>query len=229
MLRFAPPEDLAPLDAALARLDSYDALLFSSANAVRCFTRHAAKIGRSLAGLSAEVLCVGPQTAEVARGAGLPVHRIPERRSDAEGLLALVERQLPPKGRRFLLPCADLAREVLPEGLRAAGATVDAVTVYRTLPPDMDPERLRAPLIAGEWHALTFTSPSTVEHFAALLDEPAREAARRCVVAAIGPVTAKALRSEGLGPDLTAARASVKEMVAALAARFSQDVEGGAR
>jgi len=229
MLRFAPPEDFEPLDAALARLDSYDALLFSSANAVRCFTRRAAKIGRSLAGLAAEVLCVGPQTAEVARGAGLPVHRIPERRNTAEGMLALIEKQLPPKGRRFLLPCAEIAREILPEGLRAAGATVDAVTAYRTLPPEMDPERLRAPLLAGEWHALTFTSPSTVEHFAALLDEPAREAARRCVVAAIGPVTAEALRREGLAPDLIAKRASVQAMVAALSARFSQQVEGGAQ
>jgi uroporphyrinogen III methyltransferase/synthase len=229
MLRFAAAEDLEAIDAALARLDSYDALLFTSANAVRFFTGRAAEIGRGLVGLAAEVLCVGPKTAEAAREAGLPVHRIPERRTDAEGMLALIEKQLPPGGRRFLLPRAEIARETLPEGLRAAGATVDAVTVYRTLPPDIDPERLRAPLVAGEWHALTFTSPSTVEHFAALLDEPAREAVRRCVVAAIGPVTAEALRREGLAPDVTAARASAKEIVAALAARFSQDVEGGAR
>jgi uroporphyrinogen III methyltransferase/synthase len=226
MLRFAPPEDPEPIDAALARLDSYHALLFTSANAVRFFTRHAAEVGRSLAEFAAEILCVGPKTAEAGREIWLPVRRMPERRYGAGGMLADIEKHVPPGGRRFLLPRAEVAREVLPEGLRAAGATVDTVTVYRTLPPDIDPEQLRAPLVAGELHALTFTSPSTVEHFAALLDGPARAAAGRCLVAAIGPVTAEALRSEGLDPDVTATRATAEEIVAALVARFSRGVEG---
>ena len=57
-----------------------------------------------------------------------------------------------------------------------------------------------------------------MRHFAALLDEESREAARRCTLAAIGPVTAEALAKQGLPADVVAARAGGEELVAALAA-----------
>ncbi len=230
MIRCLPPEDFAEVDAALDRLDAYDALLFTSANAVRWFAERAAQRGRDLARVAATVICVGPKTAEATLRAGLPVHRIPEGRYDAEGMLAEIEKHFAPRGRRFLLPRAAEARETLPDGLRAAGAALDAVTVYRTAPPELDPAPLRARLAAGEFGALTFTSPSTVRHFAALLDDAARAAAGRCLIAAIGPVTAEALRREGLPPQVTPERASASALVAALAARVAErDAGGGSR
>ena len=68
---------------------------------------------------------------------------------------------------------------------------------------------------------LTFTSPSTARHFAARLDAAALEAARRCLVVAIGPVTAEALGGLGLAPDLVPERAGAEELVAALAERVA--------
>ncbi len=185
------------------------------------FAERARARGARLADLAADVFCVGPRTAEVARGVGLAVCSTPERRFDAEGLLASIEKRLPPAGRRFLLPRAELAREVLPDGLRLAGAEVDAVAVYRSAPPDLAPEALRAPLVAGEIQVLTFTSPSTVRHFAALLDDASRLAAARCWIASIGPVTAEALRGVGLVPDVMPERASAADLVAALAERVA--------
>ena len=138
-----------------------------------------------------------------------------------------LERQIAPEGRRFLLPRAVEARETLVRGLLSAGARVDAVSVYRNLPAEVDAAALRKRLVAGEFDALTFTSPSTVRNFVALLDADARDAAGRCVVAAIGPVTAEALRKEGLDPDLVPARAGAPELVAALADRLAG--EGGSQ
>ncbi len=227
MIRIAPPEHWADVDAALERLDAYDALLLTSANAAQRFAERAAARGRPLADLRARVFCVGPKTAQAALGAGLPVHHVPVERHDAEGLFALLETQLPPAGRRFLLPRGDAALEALPEALRAAGATVDAVSVYRSLAAEVDAAALRERLVRGAIDALTFTSPSTVENFVALLDAPARAAAARCLVAAIGPITAEALRREGFDPDLVPERAGAPELVAALAERLSG--AGGSR
>jgi uroporphyrinogen III methyltransferase/synthase len=221
MIRLAPPEDWAEVDAALDAIASYDAMLITSANAIRFLAERAEARGVSLTPAGLQVLCVGPQTAEATRDAGVAVHRVPESRYDADGLLDEIVKHLPPKGCRFLFPRAEKAREVLPEGLSAAGAQVDSVTVYRTLPPEIDGAALRALLLEEGLDALTFTSPSTVENFVAILDAESRAAAGRCIVAAIGPVTAEALRREGLAPDVLAERASVPDLVAALAARVS--------
>jgi uroporphyrinogen-III synthase len=105
---------------------------------------------------------------------------------------------------------------VLPEGLRAAGAVVDDPVAYRTLPAAVDAAALRAELVSGRLAALTFTSPSAVRHFAALLDAPALEAARRCAVAAIGSVTAAALARAGLPADAIAAEPDPRALVEAL-------------
>jgi uroporphyrinogen III methyltransferase / synthase len=221
-LEALPSAARADLDAALSRLDAYDVLLLTSANALRFFAARARERGVALAGLRARVVCVGPATAQAALAAGLPVHLVPEGRFDAEGVLEAVLRALPPYGRRFLLPRSDAARDALPEGLEREGGVVDAVAVYRNVPAPVDAAALRARLVAGELDALTFTSPSTARRFAELLDAPARAAATRCVVAAIGPVTAAALRREGLAPNVVAERAGARELVAALAEHMAE-------
>jgi uroporphyrinogen III methyltransferase/synthase len=229
MLRIEAPEGWVDVDAALARLASYVLLLVTSVNAVRWLAERAATRGVPLAEFRGRVVCVGPKSAEEVARHGLAAHLVPAQRFDAEGLLETLAQGGGVAGQRCLLPRGDLARETLPEGLRAAGAEVDAVTVYRTLPPDADATALRAQLLAGELDALTFTSPSTVRHFAALLDDEALAAARHCLVAAIGPLTAEALRVVGLAPDLVPERAEAPELVAALVAAFRDQESGGAR
>ena len=223
-----PPGDWREVDAALARRGGYDALLFTSANAVRALASRAAERGASVTALGERVFCVGPGTAEAARRQGLEVHGVPEQRQGGEGLLELVARELPPRGRRFLLPRAQEARETLPEGLRAAGARVDAVAVYRTVAAPVDAGALRERLVRGELDALTFASPSAAKRFAELLDDAARAAAGRCVVAAIGPVTAEALRKLGLAPDCVAERSGGASLVEALASCLAARRAGGA-
>ncbi len=216
MLRIEAASDLGPLDAALGRLHSYDALLITSANAIRFLAARARERDVLLREFGGSVVCVGPKSAEATLAEGLPVQTVPAERFDAEGMLDAIEKQFPPAGRRFLLPRAEGARETLCEGLRAAGAMVDAVTAYRTLAPDIDAAALCERLTAGRLDVLTFASPSAVRNFMSLLDGAARRAVSNCLVAAIGPTTAEALRKEGLAPDVVPERASAADLVAAL-------------
>ena len=111
--------------------------------------------------------------------------------------------------------------------LRHAGGVVDAVTAYRNVPAITDGTALRADLESGRLDALTFTSPSTVRHFDALLDASARAAATRCTIAAIGPLTAAALCKVGLPPDITPEQATARELVEALAAHVAGETDSG--
>jgi len=215
MIRLLPPEDPAPLDAALDRLDGYARLLFTSANAVRFTAARARERGLSLRVAAAEVVCVGPATARAALEAGLPVHRVPPAQHDAEAVLAELLEAGGLSGRRILIPRSDLARDTLPEGLRAAGAEVDAVVAYRNLPAEVDAEGLRAELATLD--ALTFASPSAARRFVGLLDAGSRAVASRCAVAAIGPVTARALERAGLPATVVAPAATPEALVEALA------------
>jgi uroporphyrinogen III methyltransferase/synthase len=221
LIRLAPAADPGPLDAALGRLAGYDALVFTSANAVRFTAERARERGVRLADARA-VFCVGPRTAAAAAAAGLAAQPLPAGGFDAEGVLAEVRRALPPRGRRFLIPRSELARDVLPDGLRADGAHVDAVTAYRNLPAAADAAALRDELRRG-LDVLTFTSPSAVRRFRELLDAEALAAAGRAWIAAIGPVTAEALRSAGLPPDLVSPRPEPDAFVAAIAALVAAD------
>jgi uroporphyrinogen III methyltransferase/synthase len=224
--RLAPPEDPTALDAALDRLAHYDAVVFTSANAVRFTARRAAERGIALALESVRVICVGPATAAAALESGLPVHRVPPARYDAETVLAQLLDEGHVRGRRFLVPRSDLARDVLPDGLRAAGAEVDAVVAYRNAPAEVDRDWLRGELLSGRLDVLTFASPSAARRFCELLDDAARSAASRCTVAAIGPVTARALAAAGLPAQVVAQSATaaglVEELALALAARHGE-------
>jgi uroporphyrinogen III methyltransferase/synthase len=225
LVRLAPLEDSALLDTAIDRLADYDAIVFTSANAVRFTALRAAQRGLALDTGAARVVCVGPATAEAALEAGLPVHRAPPARFDAEAVLEQLLSDESVRGQRFLVPRSDLARDTLPDGLRAAGAQVDAVVAYRNVAAEVDGAWLRGQLVDGGLDALTFASPSAAQRFCALLDSRSREAAARSVVAAIGPVTARALAAAGLPAQVVARSATASGLVAELALAMAARAE----
>ncbi|MFT5441110.1 MAG: uroporphyrinogen III methyltransferase/synthase [Myxococcota bacterium] len=229
MIDLVASENLEALDRALNQLDRYDGLLFTSANAVRFFAARVRTLGRedSFAGLAARVLCVGPQSARAALEAGLPVHLTGSGRGDSEAFLRELVAVLPPAGKRFLLPQSDIGRDVVPEGLRAAGAEVDVVEAYRNVPAVVDAAALCAQVIGGGFDALTFASPSAVHNFFALLDGPATEAAKALVIAAVGRTTSRALGRLGIEADVVPARPGGAELVAALAEHMAQTQSPG--
>lgn len=213
------PSDWSPFDAAVAELGSYDWLVFTSANAVERFFMRLRSTGVSAETISGpRVAAVGPATAEALARLGVPPDLVPADYR-AEGLIDAFRAMNAGTGWRVLLPRAEKAREILPDTLREFGITVDVVPVYRTVPASPDPslvERLRG----GGVDVVTFTSPSTVEHFmswlrAAGLDPESVMSTLRA--ASIGPVTSKALRSAGF-VAIEAADSTMPGLVAAIVA-----------
>ncbi|MEM7410657.1 MAG: uroporphyrinogen-III C-methyltransferase [Myxococcota bacterium] len=223
MLALRAVADPAPLDAALARLDDFDAVVFTSANAVR-FTaeRHRERFG-AWPPHAVRVICIGPKTADAALAAGLPVHAVPASRFDAESVVAALVSQDEVAGRRFLLPGSDLARPQLREGLAAAGGEALAVVAYQNRPAAVDVAALRADLLAERFDALTFASPSAVHHFWSHLDDEVRAAAARVRVGAIGPATASAVVEVGLAAPIVAQVSTAEGLVDALAHAWHRD------
>jgi len=205
----APPEPGGPLDQAIARLPSYDWVIFTSVNGVEHFWRRLDAVGaQSFAPPHhPKIAAIGPATAQALRRRDAPVHLMPSEYR-AEAILGEIGDVA---GQRILLPRADIARPALADGLRAGGALVEEVAAYRTLPAVPPPAAFDA-LRAGV-DVVTFTSSSTVRHFVALTDgldygDP--------LIACIGPVTAATARQLGLRVDVVAEKYTIDGLVKAL-------------
>lgn len=215
VLEIVPPGSYAPLDAALRNLDSYDWLILTSANAARALAERAAHLGVTLDPASSLlVAAVGPATADAARNALLAVALVPESYA-AEGLLASLGTQA--AGKRVLIARAAIARDVIPDTLRAAGSIVDVVEAYRNVLPEDAPERLRK-AFHEKLDAATFTSSSSVAH----LQQAAEQAGIAFPFAdvpavSIGPITSRTLREHGWEPAAEADRSDISGLVAAVA------------
>jgi uroporphyrinogen-III synthase len=159
---------------------------------------------------------MGPGTARELRGAGLAPDLI-ARESRAEGLARELAPRLAP-GDRVLLVRPEVARPVLEDELRRAGARVEAVAFYRNVPAAEVPS-IAADVAAGAYDALVFTSPSTVERLiegsGAASGEVLRAMARTRLVA-IGSVTASAVKRLGLPAPVVAEKPSDDALVAAV-------------
>jgi uroporphyrinogen III methyltransferase/synthase len=102
--------------------------------------------------------------------------------------------------------------------LRAAGAAVDEIVAYRTVPASTeDGDAVRQMLAAGEIDVLTFTSSSTVRNFLAAL-EPLPDLPERTIVACIGPITAQTAEASGLPVDVSASEYTIEGLLEALVA-----------
>lgn len=188
-----PPATYAALDAALANLETYDWLLFTSVNGVEAFRQRLAASPYDWRKLRAKLCTIGPATRQAVEQLGLKVDVMPEE-FVAEGLLAaLAPEDL--AGKRILLPRASVARDTAPIALRQRGAIVDVVDAYQTLPSAQKPTWPDG----VDW--VTFTSSSTVKNFLALAGP---EALRMVKTASIGPVTSDTLRQHGFTPTVEA-------------------------
>jgi uroporphyrinogen III methyltransferase/synthase len=223
LIALLPPEDTGPLDRALEKIDRYDWLVFTSANAVEALTRGLRERGRSNAELSRiRVACVGPKTEEAARQAGIAVELVPASRALPEELVGEMTRRANLAGARILFPRAREGRETLAEGLTESGATVDTVEVYRTVRPEGAGEGLRVALETG-LDAVTLMSPSAVRHLADLLgDSEFRRLGERSVLACIGPTTAAAVRERGVEPEIVSEISTGEALVEALELHFGR-------
>jgi uroporphyrinogen III methyltransferase/synthase len=204
---------IEPLAGPAIDLTAYELVCVTSPNAPRLLLERAGGDARALSGVT--VAAIGPGTAAALREAGIVADIVAER-SLAEGLLEALPSSL--KGVRALVARAEEARDTLPDGLRAAGADVDVVPLYRTLAAlPRHPERMLAA------DAVAFSSSSTVTRFADAL--PGHDLAGVRGVS-IGPVTSATARARGVGVIAEASRHDLDGLVATLLEVLSEPPSG---
>jgi uroporphyrinogen III methyltransferase / synthase len=230
-IRIAPPPDFTACDRAIARIAEYRWIVFTSQNGVGAFLERLRASGRGTDALASALLAaIGPATARALEAHGLGVTLAPKEfvaEALVDAFAACSEESI--RGARVLLPRALEARSILPEGLRALGAAVDVVPVYRVEVEHEQDRRAWRRLLAGEADALTFTSPSTVRGFVKVLGADATGIAGRTLVACIGPITAAAAGDCGLAVGLVAKRYTIPGLVAALRAHLGSAASAAGR
>jgi uroporphyrinogen III methyltransferase/synthase len=204
--------DYGPLDRALTGLASYDWLIFTSANGVRCFVDRLDASAVDLRSLRAKICAIGPATRAAIEALHLKVDLM-GREYVAEGLLAAFS-AFDLAGRRVLLPRAAVARDLVPVELAKRGAHIDVVEAYRTVAPESARAQAAEVFRGGRKpHCVTFTSSSTVQNFVAAAGA---EALAGVKVASIGPVTTATARSLGISVDVEARQFTVDGLVGAV-------------
>ncbi|NYF52313.1 uroporphyrinogen-III synthase [Tunturiibacter gelidoferens] len=220
-IEIVPPASFAALDAALTCLRTYDWLLFTSANAVEAFHRRAQFL--HLTQLPKHIAVIGPATLRAANAIGLTVDLVPPQYI-AESLAEALLPEAP--GKTFLLPRATEARDILPEALTAAGATVTIAEAYRNqTPPDSIPA-LRHLFSTPENYpdAITFTSASTATNLFALLEAANLTLPPNITLASIGPITSRTLRDLGYSPTAEATEPTIPALIQSLSSCFESTV-----
>jgi uroporphyrinogen III methyltransferase/synthase len=218
MIEIAPPPDGARLAAAVADMKSYDWVLFTSSNGVEQLRLELERTGRDARAFgSARVGAIGPKTAEALSRLGI-VADVVAREFVGEGLASAVLGQGTP--RRVLVLRALVARDALPQALRAQGSEVDVVAAYQTKPLAGSGAELRRRIEAADVDAILFTSSSTVTSTLEALGEGGAELLRRIVIGSIGPITTRTLQDVGLLPTVQASSYTVDGLLDALEQHF---------
>lgn len=131
-IKIEGPKSTEGLDRALEHIEGYDWIIFTSANGVNAFFRRLHEGGGDIRNLKGIAICaIGPATAALLRSMGIRADLVPDRYISEGVLEALNRKNL--QGKKILLPRAEMARDVLPDGLVNMGASVDVVVAYRTV------------------------------------------------------------------------------------------------
>ncbi len=220
-IQIVPPASYAELDKALAHLSAYDWLIFTSVNGVAHFLGRLKANGLDIRELRGCKLCaIGPATAGALEDLWLRVDVVPDEYRAEAIILALGEDEI--KGRRFLLPRAEAAREVLPNELRRLGAVLDEVTAYRTVKTSENTQALEQKIADGQIHLITFTSSSTVTNFVELFgQEKTLKLLSDVTVASIGPITAHTARKFGINSHIIPKEYTIPALVEAIVEHFA--------
>jgi uroporphyrinogen-III synthase len=217
-----PLGDRRALAMRLGTLESFDVIIFTSANAVR--------FGASFLDQKRDLTlaAIGPATARALNQAGYRVAIQPSASFDTEGLL------MHPKmehvaGHRMLMIKGGDGRQLLQQELTRRGATVVSADVYERAPAIPDAAALAAVherFAAGEMHVITATSLEVGRNLLQMATPELRREFERVHWLVPGERIAAGLRELGMqAPLLQAHSAEDQDLVTALI-RWRSSVSG---
>ncbi len=204
-IKIEPPTERRDLVDALLSLNSYDWLVFTSANGVSTFFEYFFRQFHDLRDIGGcRIAAVGPATAKKIKELHLQVDLMPDE-ALASSIAESFARYESIENLKICLLRAEVANRELPAALEAIGAIVDDIACYKTVPETEDRSGAAASLLENGADWITFTSASTVEHFHARFElNRLVKQFPRLKVASIGPETSKALAALGLEPTVQA-------------------------
>ncbi len=221
-IEIRPPQSFQPLDKALKKIPAYDWLILTSVNGVNALNKRLDKVEMHPGMLKhLKIAAIGPATRDAIEGLRLKVTVMPEEYV-AESVVSALKDKV--NGQRVLLIRAKVARDVIPQELRKAGAEVDVAEAYETVVPTNSAEKLRA-VLADETqrpNIITFTSSSTASNFVTLLGPGVspKDALQGITLASIGPVTTMTLSGNGLHAHIQSADHTIHGLIAAIVQHF---------
>ncbi len=186
------PDNFDPLDKGIKRLESTDWIIFTSVNGVDSFFHRLFNLGGDIRDLKGVKICaIGPATAERIKEFRIRVDCQPPKYV-AESVVEVFKKIEDLRGKRILMPRADIARSYLPEELQKLGADVTDVVAYKTVVASNGDAAILESLKDGVVDIVTFTSSSTVRNFVKIVGEDNLATFKEKVkFASIGPITTK--------------------------------------
>ncbi|PWW19666.1 uroporphyrinogen-III synthase [Cytobacillus oceanisediminis] len=194
LIAFMPIRNPEVFSAARKRIHTYDWVIFTSKTAVEAFFEN---YKMNFNKIIPKIAVIGEKTRKCLADKGIKADFIP-REFVAEGF---VEDFLPfvEKGTKVLIPKGNLARDYIAAALSEKGAEVDEIIVYKTFFPEESIDLLKKQLSGKGIDILTFTSPSTVDHFMGAIKELGYlDSIKGSLISCIGPVTKERAEAYGL-------------------------------
>ncbi|MEE9225924.1 MAG: uroporphyrinogen-III synthase [Bacteroidota bacterium] len=190
------PDSWVDCDRALGDLKRYDRLIFTSRNGVQFFLRRITSVRPEAISTvqRCRVYAVGDQTKRALEEFGIPVARTPKEFTAQDLARSLPTTEL--NGHRFLHARGNLGGDEIRHAIESHGGRVDEVVVYRTAKPAaQNAIRVEQLLRKHGIDLVTFFSPSSIQNFFDVIPQDSLQNIR---LAAVGPVTASALKTLGL-------------------------------
>lgn len=216
-IRISDPPDWQPVDQALAKLEEFDWVVFSSANGVRYFLDRLLHTGGDMRRLGrVRLAAIGPGTAAELAQYHLQADLVPEQfRAEvlAEALLQALQPH--PGEKRVLLVRASRGRPVLAEILQSAGVCVHQVIAYTSTDVTEPAPEIAQAMADGSIHWVTVTSSSIARSLVQMFGQNLQ----KTKLASISPLTSEVLRQLGYPPAVEARQYTLPGLIEAILER----------
>lgn len=217
-IRIVPPENFDDLDRAIDNIEKYHWIVFTSVNGVRFFFKRLDDLNKDIRGLKGIRICaIGPATSAAVENYGIRIDIIPDDYISEAVLEKFKEQEI--RGKNILLPRAEIASDVIPEGLSKLGANVDVAVAYRTVSSGRNRTELYELIEQNKVDVITFTSPSTAINFLNIMGGDFH-LPENIKIACIGPVTAAAAEKLGFKTDIMPETYTISGLVEVLVEDF---------